>query len=243
MRLPLSERHAIALDQAVEFLTARFAPTAIVASGSVVRGTGHDTSDLDIVAIHEATWRQRVQRAFNGVACEMFVNPAFHIPRQMEKDARAGRPVMAHMLATGIIVHDPDGIAAALQREAIANLDAGPHVEADALDFRRYGVATQFEDAGDLVDADPDRSRALLIEALVAAVKWWSLANGRWLPRDKEVFDDLDRRDPGLGAAVRAVIREPVVARQVQLANAPIRALIGVTGFYEWESTPEEMAP
>jgi hypothetical protein len=243
MRHSLSERHATALDQAVDFLAARYAPTAIVASGSIVRGTGHATSDLDIVAIHEADWRQRVQRVFNGVACEMFVNPAFQIRRQMEKDAQAGRPVMAHMLATGFIVHDPDGIAAALQQEAIASLDAGPRVAPADLNIRLYGIATQFEDAGDLVNVDPDRSRTLLGEALVGAVKWWSLANGRWLPRDKELFEDLDRREPELGAAVRAVIREPDLDRQLQLAEAPIRSLIGVTGFYEWESTPEVMGP
>ena len=52
MRLPLSERHATALDQAVGFLAARYAPTAIIASGSIVRGTGHDTSDLDLSLIH-----------------------------------------------------------------------------------------------------------------------------------------------------------------------------------------------
>jgi hypothetical protein len=243
MRHSLPERHATALDQAIDFLAARYAPTAIVASGSIVRGTGHATSDLDIVAIHEADWRQRVQRVFNGVPCEMFVNPAFHIPRQMEKDARAGRPVMAHLLATGFIAHDPDGVAAMLQHEAIANLDAGPRIDPANLNFRRYGIATQLEDAGDLVDADPDRSRSLLVEALVAAVKWWSLANGRWLPRDKEVFEDLDRRDARLGAAVRAVIGEPDLARQVHLAVAAIQALIGVTGFYEWESIPEALVP
>ncbi|HYI24526.1 MAG TPA: nucleotidyltransferase domain-containing protein, partial [Thermomicrobiales bacterium] len=201
-RATLQEPYASALDEAVDYLRERYEPVAVVASGSVVRGTGHTGSDLDIVVIHEPPWRQRIQHVINGVPWEAFVNPEFQIRRQMEKDARAGRPVMAHMLDTGIIVLDTDGIAGKLVADAHTCLAAGPQVDPASLNFRRYGIATQFEDAVDLAVVDGDRSRTLLIEALVAGMKWWSLANGRWLPRDKDLFADLDRREPDLGMRI-----------------------------------------
>jgi hypothetical protein len=199
-----------ALREAVAYLHERFDPIGIVVSGTIVRGTGQATSDLDIVVVHGEPWRQRVQRFFNGVPCEMFVNPPFQIPRQMAKDAGAGRPVMAHMLATGVIVEDPTGIVATLVDAARANLAAGPQVPAETLQIRQYGIATQFEDATDLRDIEPDRARSLVIDALVEAVKWHFVKLGKWLPRSKALLDDLDALDSALGADVRAALRSPI---------------------------------
>jgi hypothetical protein len=239
----LKQPYAAALDEVVDWLRAEYAPIGIVVSGKIVRGTGQASSDLDIVAIHEEPWRQRVQRFFNGVPCEMFVNPHFHIPRQMAKDAAEGRPVMAHMLATGVIVEDPTGIVATLVDAARANLAAGPQVPAEALQFRQYGIATQFEDAVDLREIDQARSRSLVIDALVEAVKWHFLNLGKWLPRSKALLNDFDARDPDLGADVRAALREPDLDRQIELAEPIVRRIIGHSGFYEWDGDREALDP
>ena len=239
----LPEPFATALDEAIAYLNERYQPIAIVASGTIVRGTGHATSDLDIVAIHEPPWRQRTQRFFNGVPADMFVNPVFQIRRQMKKDAEAGRPVMAHMLATGVVIHDPTGVAATLQAEARDNLAAGPAVSNESLIIRRYGIATNFEDAFDLREFDSDRARTLLVESLVEAVKWHFLNQGRWLPRSKALLTDLDALDPGLGRAIRDALWEPALDRQIELATPIVQRIIGHTRFFEWESTPQPLEP
>ncbi len=235
----LTEAHRIALAEAISSILDRYEPLAIVASGSIVRGAGHAGSDFDIVVVHEPNWRQRIQHVFLDVPCEIFVNPVAQIRRQMAQDAREGRPVMAHMLATGTVVHDTNGIGVTLQQEGRENLAAGPKIDAAALDYRRYGIATVFEDAVDLVTIDPERCRAMLVEALVSGLKWWSLANGRWLPRDKELFTNLDLHDPDLGSLLRSVLREPDAQRQAVRAAPVMQRLIGATGFYEWEGRPE----
>jgi hypothetical protein len=239
----LHEPFATALTGAVAYLHDRYQSIGIVASGTIIRGTAHATSDLDIVAVHEQAWRQRTQRFFNDVPAEMFVNPVFQIRRQMTKDAEAGRPVMAHMLATGVIVHDPTGIAATLQAEARDNLDAGPTVSDEWLLLRRYGIATNLEDAVDLRDVDPDRARTLVVESLVEAVKWHFLNQGRWLPRSKALLADLDALDPDLGQAVRDALREPDLDRQLELAAPIVQRVVGHTGFFAWESTPQQLEP
>lgn len=239
----LPEPYAFALDEAVAFLHDRYAPIAVVASGTVVRGTPQATSDLDLVVVHEQPWRQRVQRLFNGVPAEMFVNPVFQIRRQMGRDAEAGRPVMAHMLATGAIVYDPTGIASTLQAEAAANLAAGPTLSDEALLTRRYAIATAFEDAEDLREIDPDRAGTLLVESLVEAVNGYFLDAGLWLPRSKALFDELDARDQALGDAVRRVLREPSLDRRLALAKPIVRRITGDAGFFEWDGMPQALEP
>jgi hypothetical protein len=232
-----------ALREAVSYLHERFDPIGIVVSGTIVRGTGQATSDLDIVVVHEESWRQRVQRFFNGVPCEMFVNPAFQLRRTLEMEAAEGRPIVAHMLTTGVIVEDPTGICATLQEEARTNLEAGPQMPALDLLNWQYGIATQFEDATDLRDIEPDRARTLMVDSLVQAVKWHFLNLGRWLPRSKALLDDLDALDPALGADVRAALREPDLDRMIALAEPIMRRIIGHTGFFEWESDRQVLDP
>ncbi len=193
--------------------------------------------------LHEPAWRQRTQRFFNGVPAEMFVNPTFQIRRQMTSDARAGRPVMAHMLATGVIIDDPTGSMATLQREARDNLAAGPTVPAEALTQLRYRIATAFEDAVDIRDGDPDRARAIVTEALTEAVKLHFLRQGRWLPHFKTMLSELDDLDPDLGADVRAALRAFGLDERIGLATPIIQRIVDAVGFFEWDSEPQHLVP
>lgn len=237
----LPELYATALSQAVAYIHERYQPLGIVASGSIVRGTPHADSDLDIVVVHAPPWRQRTQRFFNGVPAEMFVNPAFQLRQGMASEARVGRPVMAHMLATGVVVYDPTGIATSLLAEAHANLDAGPTVSDEWLLQRRYGIATNFEDAVDLRDIDPERAQTLVVESVIEAAKWHFLDQGRWLPRSKALLTDLEAFDSDLGQAVRSAIHEPDFDLQIELATPIVQRILGHTGFFEWESEPQHL--
>lgn len=239
--LHLPEPYATALDQAVAWLHATYEPIAIIACGSIIRGTPHATSDLDLVVIHEQPWRQRAQRFFNGVPAEMFVNPVFQLRRQMVNDAEAGRPVMAHMLDTGAIVEDPTGVLAALREEARANLAAGPTVSNGWLVQRRYWVVTNFEDAVDLLHSDPDRAQTIVTESLVEAARLHFLQQGRWLPRSKALLADLEGLDPALAAQVRAALRATDLEERLSLAAAVIERTCGVAGFFEWDSEPQDV--
>lgn len=239
----LPEPYATALKEAVSYIRNRYQSVGIVVSGTILRGQPHAASDLDLVVMHEPAWRQRTQRVFNRVPAEMFVNPAFQLRRQMAADAAVGRPVMAHMLATGDILDDPTGMMATLQREAKNNLAAGPTVAAEALTQIRYRIATAFEDAVDIRDIDADRAHAIVTEALTEAVKLHFVQQGRWLPRAKALLSDLDDLDPELGGQVRTALRCPDLNDQLVLAAPIIERIVGATGFFEWESELQELSP
>ncbi len=243
-RLPaLPAPYDVALHDTIAYIQARFEPLAIIASGTIIRGAYHASSDLDLVVIHEQPWRQRVQRVFHDVAAEMFVNPPFQVRRAFSNDARNARPVMAHMLATGVVVLDTANLASDLQQEAKAVLEAGPQVDAAWLELRRYAVATAFEDAEDLVTDDPERSKTLALHALTEAITWWFPANGLWQPRSKDLLAEFERHRPELGALARMAIEDGSLSSMLEGVAPILQATIGATGFYPWESEPEALTP
>jgi hypothetical protein len=225
-RLNLTERYATALTDAVAFIHERYRPIGIVAAGTIIRGTPDASSDFDIVVAHEPHWRHRSQRFFRDVPAEMFVNPPFQIRRAFQKEAAAGRPVLAHMLATGVILHDPEGIMAELKPEAQAILEAGPPLSDDERTVAHYMIATWFEDAEDIRERDPDRASAMLIGAVMDAIRLHFRQSGRLHPREKDLLMALDELDDRFASA------RPVIER-----------VAGATGFFEWDSPRETLAP
>src|SRR5438128_2721811 len=94
----LPKRFADALDRAVEFIFSEFEPIGILASGTIIRGEAHANSDLDLYVIHLAPYRRRVQRFFDDVPAEIFVNPPTAVRRYFEAEDRDGHRFTAHML-------------------------------------------------------------------------------------------------------------------------------------------------
>lgn len=68
----LAEPYASALREAVDFILAELEPVGIVASGTIIRGTAHRNTDLDLYVVRLGTHRRRVQRFFRGVPAEIF---------------------------------------------------------------------------------------------------------------------------------------------------------------------------
>jgi hypothetical protein len=113
----LPPRYATALRAVVAFVFETFEPRAIVAAGSVVRGAGDRSSDLDIFVVQERPYKQRLQRWFGDVPVEIFVNPARAIRAYFASEHEHGRPSAAHMIATGFPVFGGQAIDA-LREEA-----------------------------------------------------------------------------------------------------------------------------
>jgi hypothetical protein len=235
----LGEPYAQALEEAVAYLQARYEVQAIVASGSIVRGNPDPASDLDVVALHDAPYRQRLQRFFNGIPAELFVNSPGWVRRAFESERQRGRPSLAHMLATGMVIYDRGGAGAAFQAEAAAVLAAGPSLTADELILVRYGAATTFEDAADLAGRAPALCRLALHRAVEQALRYRYLASNRWEPRFKELLADLGELDPVLPALADAFFAARELEEQLRAAELLVAACVGETGFFEWESPPQ----
>jgi predicted nucleotidyltransferase len=232
----LVEPYAGALREAVAFVLARFEPTGIVATGTIVRGNPGPSSDLDVYVIHRDRRRQRLQRWFQGVPAEIFVNPPERVEEYFAEERAEGRPLTAHMLATGFVVYQTDGALDALRVRAAAELASPPRIDEAALRARGYLAATLFEDAADVAELDPEASALILGQAVEAALRHRFWSAGRWQPRAKDLFVALAELDPGLAEAARAFLRAADPAERRRLAEQIAGQTVGATGFFEWES-------
>ena len=105
----LAEPFSTALREGVRYILERFEPLGIIACGTIIRGNPDPSSDHDIYVLVAGSRRQRIQRFFNAVPAEIFVNPPSAIERYFEEGARENRPVTAHMAfdpETSAMLHD-----------------------------------------------------------------------------------------------------------------------------------------
>lgn len=192
--VPLSREQALTLTE--RFLRERFAGAdfAFVA-GSVMRGAGTASSDIDLVILHSTLpYARRESQFFEGVPFEAFVHDEGTLRWFLDGDVKAAIPVLIRMVAEGTVVGPRPQQAEVLRREAEALLAKGlPPLEPEMLDRKRYVVSSLLED---LADPRPDFERVAIGAALYQALgdfilranKQWS-GNGKWLPRQVTSFD------------------------------------------------------
>jgi predicted nucleotidyltransferase len=230
-----------ALRDAVCFILDRFEPLGIVACGTLVHGDPGPSSDLDIYVIHAQPKRQRIQKFFHGVPAEIFVNPVRAIEGYFEAEAKHGRPCTAHMLATGFVVLDRDPVVQELRRRARAILAQPPSLDEAELTWLRYGAALQVEDACDIAPLDPAGASMILNLAVHAMLQYCFRQADRYLPRDKDLLDALREVRPEVAVLAREFYATAPFERRLALAKEIALQTIGVLGFFEWESVPEDV--
>lgn len=239
----LPEPYATALREAVDFIASRFPTlTALAACGTIVGGVPDRSSDLDLYVIHAEPWRQRLQRFFSGVPAEIFVNPGYAAVGYLAPESDDGRPLTAHMLATGFPVFDPEGVLDRLREQARRVLDAGPTPPHERVE-PRYLIASLYEDATDVVESDPRMARLFAHRAVWEVLQQAFRRAGRFIPRQKEILSRLAELDPELGRLAVSFVDEPNHARAVETAGLIVERVAGVRGFFEWESAPEAVEP
>jgi hypothetical protein len=174
---------------ASEIITQRYEGAAVTfLAGSVMRGEGTDTSDLDLVVVYEridAAFRESFTHA--GWPVEAFV----HDPETLRyfflrTDRRSGVPSLAHMVSTGMPLPRATDFSRAQQALADEFLARGP-VTWDDEQFRRSRYAiTNLVD-----DLRSPRSRSELAAtgaALYAALAdHFLLGQGQWSASGKSI--------------------------------------------------------
>ena len=243
LNLPvLGARYNAALEQALDYLFEQFEPTAIVITGSIVRGDPDPASDLDIFVFHQKSWRQRIQRRFSGVPVELFVNHPAFMDGYFDEDRARGRPTTAHMLVTGHLALDTDGLMAAVIEASRRMLEAGPQIDENGLMFQRYATAMLFEDAVDVFEQDTELAAGLLHEAVSSALRFRFWQKQRWQPRDKELLSALASIDAPLAHLARRYYRARTTGEGLEIAREIVLRTTGETGAFVWES-PRDPLP
>ncbi|NLX10359.1 MAG: hypothetical protein GXY36_11940 [Chloroflexi bacterium] len=239
---PLAAPYDGALRAAAAWILARFEVRGIIASGTIIRGNPGPSSDLGLYVIHARPQRQRLQYTFEGVPAEIFVNPVRAIERYFRDEREEGRPITAHMLATGYVVLRRDDVVDRLREQARALLDASPDPGPERLRMLRYVAATSYEDARDMAEIDPATAGMILGRAVREMLHYRFWHANRYLPRDKDLLDALRDLDAELAGAARAFYSSEAFERRLALAAQIADQTIGVHGFFEWESPPEDVA-
>jgi predicted nucleotidyltransferase len=235
----LAERYDQALREAVRFVLQRFDVFGIVVSGTIVRGNPDPTSDLDVYVIHREQFRQRIQKFFNGVPAEIFVNPPQAIRQYFDGEQKEGRPCTAHMLATGFVVLARDPVVDELQAQARDLLVHPPESTPLELDVSRYMIACMYEDATDVVERDPVAAQMLLSRAVTDMLEFCFKKAGCFIPRRKELLRALAEIDPETVEEATEFSTATDLDARLRLAERLADRTIGVRGFFEWETTPE----
>jgi predicted nucleotidyltransferase len=236
----LPERLDLALRDAVSFVLDRFNVAGIVAAGTILRGTSDAASDLDIYVINRESFRQRIQRFARNVPTEIFVNPPWTVRGYLSREHADGRPITAHMLATGHVILSLDPIVDELRAEAEEWLAKPSHPLPAQVVMDRYLAATLYEDARDIAEKDPPTALLILSQSVTAMINFWYRSNGHFIPRAKELLSRLVSLSEALGRDAQRFFIAPPEERW-PLAERIADQTIGVHGFFEWESAPQVM--
>ncbi len=218
---------------AARVLAERF-PTAplMLLAGSVLRGEGSATSDLDLVVVFakvEHAYRESIRAC--GWPVELFV----HDPETLhhfftEVDAPGGVPSLASMVVEGVELPGPSPLSRTVKALARRVLAAGPApLDTIALDRRRYAVT-------DLVDdlRAPRSPTELVATATLlygALADLYLRARGLWSARGKHVPRALAAVDAVYAAsfvdAFDAAFRLDDASEVIRLAEVTLAPLGG----------------
>jgi hypothetical protein len=228
-----------ALHLAIADVTTQYVPIGIVAAGSILRGQGGPMSDIDLYVVHAASFRQRLQRRYNGVPFEIFVNPPHQVRRYFEEEHQAARPITAHILTTGFWMLDRDPVVQSLRNEAATWLATPPNPTPDALRWRRYTIVDQLDNARDLAGHDIVAADLILYRVVDDLIAYRFLASNRNLPRTKDAIVGLAALDPRAGDLVVRFAAAGTCIDRLGAALELARHVAGVDTFFEWDSQPE----
>lgn len=236
----LSEKYDLALRSAVEFVLETYDPVGIVASGTIIRGTPDQSSDLDIYVIHKELFRQRLQKFFNGIPAEIFINPPVAIEGYFKEEQQARRPLTAHLLATGFVILDHDPAIETLQKKASSLLLEPPPAPKDLI-YQKYLIALLYEDAVDVVGKDPDTAHMIVNCAVVEMLNFCFIRWGKFIPRQKSLLNELRKVDVNIAELAHNFYRTAALQEKMEIAGQMADKIVGERGFFEWEAPPNEV--
>jgi hypothetical protein len=232
----LPQPFATALRHAVEFIFHELEPVGVIAAGTIIRGTAHSSSDLDLYVVHLDPYRRRIQRFFDGVPAEILVNPPSAIRTYFAQEDRDGRRLTAHMLATGVVIFQANPVVDELRAEAAQWLGKQTYLSDVERVSTRYTIASRLEDALDVLATDDVTAAMLLGESVLAMLEYLCKAEHGQIPRRKDLVAQLAVDHAAVATRAAEFFRASQLSERARLAIEIADHTIGARGFFEWDS-------
>lgn len=178
------------------------ADCALVA-GSIVRGRGTPTSDIDLVVLYpegfEAAERHSI--VLDGWPIEMFMHCPKSLRYYFEQDRALGVCTLATMVSEGIEIPEPTAFSARTKALAKSVVGAGPLTLSPAANEEARYLITNLID--DVAGASEAEARLAALRELHDALADFHLrAQGKWTGRGKALTRLLQASDPDLASAL-----------------------------------------
>ncbi|CAG9614589.1 hypothetical protein BACCIP111899_03822 [Bacillus rhizoplanae] len=137
------------MEAAKQVLASQF-PTcdAALLGGSIARGEGTKTSDLDII-IFDGTLSSAYRESFiaYGWPVEVFVHNFTSYKDFFASDCKRGRPSLPQLVVEGIVLKDIKGNTPAIKKEAQQLLEKGPEPwTEETMQQKRYFITDVLDD-------------------------------------------------------------------------------------------------
>lgn len=154
-------------------------------AGSVVRGEGFPSSDLDLVVLSRSVpsaWRESFN--FEGWPVEVFAHDVETLAYFIANDCKSGRPSLAQMIAEALVVPGATAYSNSLQTWARQLLEKGPPPpNSSELEQLRYTITDLLHDLRD--DRAPEELRAIACDLYARVCNFVLRARGHWLGAGK----------------------------------------------------------
>ncbi|MBP2017519.1 hypothetical protein J2Z79_000902 [Symbiobacterium terraclitae] len=227
-------RHERALATVLEELQALPGTDAVLFFGSVQRGEGQATSDLDFYVVTSGREYWRAGRVVDGVQVELFFNPAPKMRERLEE----GDAVAIHAFATGQLLLDRSGVGKALAARARQLWQEGPKPltpwQAATWRYRLTDLAQDIE------DVPPGSPEAHLLAGLLVpqVLEAFCALNRAWADKPKRLLARIRQLDPELADMAAEFYRTSNPAVAVRIADRVLAPFGGRIHTYESDRVP-----
>ncbi|MFS0779397.1 nucleotidyltransferase domain-containing protein [Neobacillus sp. 3P2-tot-E-2] len=192
----MSEINRINPYKAAELFTLNHFPNCngALLAGSVVRGEGTETSDLDIVIFDKnlkSAYRESVIEF--GWNIEVFVHNLTSYKEFFKSDCERARPSLPKMVSEGIVLKD-SGIIEAIKQEAKDLLAKGPEEwSAETIRIKRYFITDALDD---FIGCSMRAEEIFIANTLAELVSEFVMrTNRQWIGTSKWVIRSLRNYD------------------------------------------------
>jgi len=183
-----------------EILASKYSSARVIfLAGSIVRGEGTPSSDLDLVVILDSlTAAYRESFYFQGFPVEAFV----HDPETLnyflqEVDRPSGIPALAQMILEGIEIPEANEVSQSLKRLAALIIESGPPALSDQdIQKMRYNLTSLIDDIRQFHSRDElVATGTALYESLA---DYYFRTNNLWSAKGKSIPRILKQADADL---------------------------------------------